>query len=125
MLIINSCSSDKSKGRTLHDKSLSEIKKSINGEWELVSGKNASELGEFENTFIVFNDDKYIWKENGVDDPGDLNWRKAPTGIGYDSFLMDVFYAEHPAFPMAIKGDTLYIQDCSETGYLYTLIRKK
>jgi len=123
---ITSCNTNKSKeNMTLFDKSLPEIKKAVNGKWELVSGQNARETGEFENTFITFNDDKYIWSENGKDEPGDLNWRKGPTGIGYDSYLMDVFYAERPAYPISIQGDILYIQDISDTGYKYTLKRVK
>lgn len=109
---------------TLYDKSLPEIKKAINGRWELISGQNARETGEFENTFITFKEDTYIWSENGTDEPGDLNWRKGPTGAGYDSYLMDVFYAERPAYLIAISGDSLYIQDISDTGYKYLLIRK-
>lgn len=110
---------------TLFDKSLSEIKQLINGKWELVSNQNEREIGEFENTFITFKDDDYIWTENGESEPGKLNWRKAPTGIGYDAYLMDVFYADYPSFPLAISGDTLYIQDCTATNFKYTLIRKK
>lgn len=109
---------------TLFDKSLPEIKKLVNGKWELVSGQNAGQLCEFENTFIVFNDDKYIWSEDGKDEPGDLNWRKDDTGAGYEAYLMDVFYETNPSYPLAINRDTLYIQDCTETGYKYTLVRK-
>lgn len=109
---------------TLFDKPLPEIKKLINGRWELLSGQNPSQLCEFENTFIVFNDDKYIWSEDGNDEPGDLNWRKADTGLGYESYLMDVFYATNPSYPLSINGDTLFIQDCSETKYKYTLVRR-
>lgn len=109
---------------TLFDMPLPEIKKLINGRWELLSGKNPSQLCEYENTFIVFNDDKYIWSEDGNDEPGDLNWRKADTGLGYESYLMDVFYATNPSYPLAINGDTLFIQDCSETKYKYTLVRR-
>lgn len=133
MLCIN-CQSDKSKGQkkypvktgncTLFDKSLPEIKEYIHGEWELVSGGNSRELCEYENTFIEFDGDKYIWTEDDKEEPGNLNWRKAETGAGYEAYLMDVFYAEHPAYPLAINGDTLYIQDCSETAYKYTLVRK-
>ena len=110
---------------TLFDKPLSEIKQLINGKWELVSNQNARETGEFENTFITFKDDDYIWTENGNSEAGKLNWRKTPTGIGYDAYLMDVFYENFPSFPLAISGDTLYIQDCTETNFKYTLIRKK
>ncbi|RHJ82909.1 hypothetical protein [Parabacteroides sp. AM08-6] len=109
---------------TLFDKELPEIKKMINGKWELVSGKNSREVCEYENTFIEFNDDKYIWTEDGKQEPGELNWRKADTGIGYDAYLMDVFYETNPAYPLLINGDTLILQDCSQTGYKYTLIRK-
>jgi hypothetical protein len=109
---------------TLFDKPLSEIKQHINGEWELVSGQNVRETSEFENTFIEFNNDRYVWTENGKAEPGKLNWRKAETGAGYEAWLMDVFYAEYPAYPVAIKGDTLYIQDCTATAYKYTLVRK-
>ena len=37
--------------------------------------------------------------------------------------MMDVFYETNPAYPVSIKGDTLILQDCSETGYKYTLVR--
>jgi len=53
-----------------------------------------------------------------------LNWRKADTGAGYEAYLMDVFYETNPAYPVSIKGDTLILQDCSETGYKYTLVKK-
>lgn len=123
------CKSDKSQQvsvkDTLYDKSLDEIKQYVKGKWELVSGQNASEICEFENTFITFSGDNYTWTEEGESEKGELNWRKAPTGIGYDAYLMDVFYAEHPSFPLAINKDTLYIQDCTETAYKYTLIRRK
>lgn len=109
---------------TLFDKSLPEIKEYIKGEWKLVSGKNVREVCEYDNTFIQFDGDEYVWTEDDTDEPGDLNWRKTETGAGYDAYVMDVFYAEHPAYPLAINGDTLYIQDCSETGYKYTLVRK-
>lgn len=109
---------------TLFDKSLPEIKEYIKGEWKLVSGKNVREVCEYDNTFIQFDGDEYVWTEDDTDEPGDLNWRKIETGAGYDAYVMDVFYAEHPAYPLAISGDTLYIQDCSETGYKYTLVRK-
>lgn len=109
---------------TLVDKPLSEVKELVDGKWELVSGQNAGQLCEFENTFIIFDGDKYIWSEEGKDEPGDLNWRKADTGLGYEAYLMDVFYATNPACPLAISGDTLFIQDCSETGYKYTLVRR-
>lgn len=109
---------------TLFDKELPEIKKLVDGKWELVSGQNARELCEFENTFITFDGDKYIWTEDGKDEPGDLNWRKADTKAGYESYLMDVFYETNPAYPLSISGDTLLIQDCSETGYKYTLLRR-
>lgn len=112
---------------TLFDKELPEIKKMVNGRWELVSGQNAGQTCEFENTFIEFNDDQYVWSEEGKDEPGNLNWRKAATGTGtgYDAYLMDAFYETNPSFPLAIHGDTLFIQDCTETGYKYTLIKKK
>ena len=96
----------------------------VNGEWELVSGKNAREFCEYENTFIKFADDQYVWTEDGKAEPGALNWRKADTGAGYEAYLMDVFYETNPAYPVSIKGDTLILQDCSETGYKYTLVRK-
>ncbi|MDR1203513.1 MAG: hypothetical protein LBL58_18045 [Tannerellaceae bacterium] len=109
---------------TLFDKPLDEIKQYMNGEWELVSGQNARETNEFENTFIAFDNDRYVWTEDGKAEPGKLNWRKAETGAGYEAWLMDVFYAEYPAYPLVIKGDTLYIQDCTATAYKYTLVRK-
>ena len=109
---------------TLFDKSLPEIKELVDGKWELVSGQNAGQLCEFENTFITFNGDKYIWSEDGKDEPGDLNWRKADTGAGYEAYLMDAFYATNPSYPLAISGDTLFIQDCTETAYKYMLVRR-
>lgn len=109
---------------TLFDKSLPEIKKYVNGKWELVSGQNAREFSEFENTFIEFNNDKYVWTEDGNPEPGDLNWRKEATGAGYDAYLMDAFLAEYPSYPVAINGDTLLIQDCTETAYRYRLVRR-
>lgn len=109
----------------LTDKTLSEVKELINGKWELITGQNTTELGEFENTFITFKGDEYVWTENNISEPGEMNWRKEATGIGYDAWLMDVFYADSPSFPLAIKGDTLYIQDCTETAYKYTLVRRK
>lgn len=70
---------------TLFDKSLPEIKELVEGKWELVSGQNTTQLCEFENTFIQFNGDKYVWTEEGKDEPGDLNWRKARYGSGLRS----------------------------------------
>ncbi len=110
---------------TLYDKSLSEIKQLINGKWELVKSKNVSEENEFENTFILFDNDRYVWTEDGESEEGKMNWRKTDTGNGYESYLMDVFYEEYPSYPLAIKGNTLTIQDCSETAYKYTLVRVK
>lgn len=101
-----------------------EIKELVEGKWELVSGQNTTQLCEFENTFIQFNGDKYVWIEEGKDEPGDLNWRKADTGAGYEAYLMDVFLETSPSYPLAIKGDTLFIQDCTETAYKYTLVRR-
>lgn len=109
---------------TLYDKSLPEIKKYVDGKWELISGQNETQLCEFENTFIVFDDDTYSWIEDGKEEPGDLNWRKEPTAAGYDAYLMDVFYATNPSYPLSIDGDTLYLQDCSQTKYKYKLVRK-
>lgn len=109
---------------SLYDKTLPEIKTIVNGKWELLSGQNAGQLCEFENTFITFDGDKYIWTEDSKDEPGNLNWRKAPTGAGYDAYLMDVFYATNPSYPLAVSGDTLYIQDCTETAYRYMLVRR-
>lgn len=109
---------------TLYDKTLPDIKELINGKWELVSGQNDRETCEFENTFIRLDGDTYVWSEDGKDEPGDLNWRKSDTNAGYESYLMDVFYATNPSYPLAISGDTLFIQDCSETGYRYALIRE-
>lgn len=109
---------------TLYDKELPEIKAQVDGKWELVSGKNAREFCEYENTFIEFDGDRYVWTEDGKVEPGALNWRKADTGAGYEAYLMDVFYETNPAYPVCIKGDTLILQDCSETGYKYTLVRK-
>jgi hypothetical protein len=131
LLMASSCNEKKQqapaqevKGITLFDKPLDEIKLYINGKWELVSGKNIRETNEFENTFIEFDNDHYIWTEDGQSEPSMLNWRKAETGSGYEAYLMDVFYAEYPSYPLVIKGDTLYIQDCTATAYKYTLVRK-
>lgn len=125
---INSCKGKSESGSkvqaTLFDKSLPEIKELVDGKWELVSGQNATQLCEFENTFIQFSGDKYVWTEEGKDEPGDLNWRKADTGAGYEAYLMDVFLETSPSYPLAIKGDTLFIQDCTETAYKYTLVRR-
>lgn len=111
---------------TLYNKTLPEIKKQVNGKWELVSGENKEQFCEYENTVIVFDDDKYIWIEDGKEEPGDLNWRKEDTKFGHTTYLMDVFYSTNPAYPLAISGnrDTLYLQDCSKTEYKYKLIRK-
>ena len=119
LLFGTACQSNKKKDAesvnvTLFDKDLPEIKTLVNGEWELVS----------ENTVIKFADDQYVWTEDGKAEPGALNWRKADTGAGYEAYLMDVFYETNPAYPVSIKGDTLILQDCSETGYKYTLVRK-
>ena len=119
LLFGTACQSNKKKDAesanvTLFDKDLPEIKTLVNGEWELVSGKNAREFCEYENTFIKFADDQYVWTEDG----------KAEPGAGYEAYLMDVFYETNPAYPVSIKGDTLILQDCSETGYKYTLVRK-
>ena len=124
LLFGTACQSNKKKDAesanvTLFDKDLPEIKT-----LELVSGKNAREFCEYENTFIKFADDQYVWTEDGKAEPGALNWRKADTGAGYEAYLMDVFYETNPAYPVSIKGDTLILQDCSETGYKYTLVRK-
>ncbi|MDR1980467.1 MAG: hypothetical protein LBQ39_02445 [Tannerellaceae bacterium] len=110
---------------TLFDKPLSEIKELVDGKWELVSGQNDSEFNEFENTFILFDGDRYAWIEDGQEEKGDLNWRKADTGAGYEAYLTDVFYEAFPSYPVAIKGDTLYIQDCTVTAYRYTLVRRR
>lgn len=109
---------------TLFDKDLPEIKKLIDGKWELVSGKNTREFCEYENTFIEFDGDKYVWTEDEKPEPGLLNWRKADTGVGYESFLMDVFFETNPAYPLSMHGDTLFLQDCSQTGYKYTLLKR-
>lgn len=109
---------------TLLDKDLPEIKKLIDGKWELVSGKNAREFCEYENTFIEFDGDKYVWIEDEKPELGLLNWRKADTGVGYESFLMDVFFETNPAYPLSMHGDTLFLQDCSQTGYKYTLVKR-
>lgn len=108
----------------LYDKSLPEIKKYVNGKWELINGKNDTQECEYEDTFIEFDDDKYVWIEEGKGEPGNLNWRKAPTRDGYDSYLMDVFYETNPAYPLYIQGDTLFLQDCSKTAFKYKLVRK-
>ena len=120
--------SDKAKqlvNTSLLDKSLPEIKDLVKGKWELISGKNNSQLCEFENTYIEFDGDNYIWIEDGKSEPGKLNWRKSDTGAGYEAFLMDAFYETNPAYPVYIKGDTLAIQDCTKTAYLYTLVKSE
>ena len=129
LLLGTACQGNKQKEEvkvktTLADKELPEIKKLVDGEWELISGKNARELCEYENTFIKFDGDQYVWTEDGKAEPGALNWRKADTGLGYEAYLMDVFYETNPAFPLSGQGDTLILQDCSATGYTYTLVRK-
>lgn len=85
LLFGTACQSNKKKDAesvnvTLFDKDLPEIKTLVNGEWELVSGKNAREFCEYENTFIKFADDQYVWTEDGKAEPGALNWRKADRG---------------------------------------------
>ena len=55
LLFGTACQSNKKKDAesvnvTLFDKDLPEIKTLVNGEWELVSGKNAREFCEYENT---------------------------------------------------------------------------
>ncbi|MDR1200355.1 MAG: hypothetical protein LBL58_01830 [Tannerellaceae bacterium] len=131
LLIASSCNEKKQQAATpvrvetmLIDKPLDEIKQYVNGKWELTSGKNARETCEFENTFIEFDNDRYVWTEDGQSESGILNWRKNETSSGYEAYLMDVFYADSPSYPVAIKGDTLYIQDDTETAYRYTLVRK-
>ena len=109
---------------TLYDKSLPEIKKYVDGKWELVSSESPHESCEYENTFIEFKGDDYVWTENNRPEPGALNWRLADTGAGYRSYLMDLFYADHPAYPLALEGDTLYIQDSTPTAYRYMLVRR-
>ncbi len=109
---------------TLFDKTLPEIKDLINGNWQLVSGETATYSVEFDDTFIEFNDDEYVWTDEDGTEAGRLNWRQAPTGHGYDAFFTDVFYEENPTFPLAIHGDTLLIQDISEHLYLYRLVRR-
>ena len=65
LLFGTACQSNKKKDGesvnvTLFDKDLPEIKTLVNGEWELVSGKNAREFCEYENTFIKFADDQCL-----------------------------------------------------------------
>ena len=108
LLFGTACQSNKKKDAesvnvTLFDKDLPEIKTLVNGEWELVSGKNAREFCEYENTFIKFADDQYVWTEDGKAEPGALNWRKADTGAGYEAYLMDVFYETNPAYLVAVS----------------------
>ena len=43
---------------------------------------------------------------------------------GFPRHLMANMNETNPAYPVSIKGDTLILQDCSETGYKYTLVRK-
>jgi len=74
LLFGTACQSNKKKDAesvnvTLFDKDLPEIKTLVNGEWELVSGKNAREFCEYENTFIKFADDQYVWTEDGKAEP--------------------------------------------------------
>ena len=84
LLFGTACQSNKKKDAesvnvTLFDKDLPEIKTLVNGEWELVSGKNAREFCEYENTFIKFADDQYVWTEDGKAEPGAL---KVQVGAG-------------------------------------------
>ncbi|MCD7976148.1 MAG: hypothetical protein LUG51_02950 [Tannerellaceae bacterium] len=104
---------------------LSEVKKQVNGRWELVSAQNFEEELEYEGTYITFAGDNYIWTDAGESEEGALNWRKEDSGEGYEAWLMDVFYEENPSYPLEIEGDTLYIQDFTESGYKYLLIRRK
>ncbi len=107
----------------LFDKELNALKELLNGKWQLVSGENSSVYFEFDETFIVFNGDRYIWMEEGEMEEGVLNWRREATGSGYDSFFTDVFYEDNPTFPLAIVNDTLIIQDISPNLYIYKLVR--
>lgn len=109
---------------SLYDKPLTEIKELINGKWTLVSAKNYREFCEYENITIELDNDNYVWIEDGKKEPGKLNWRKADTGAGSQAYIMDLFYETKPAYPLLLKGDTLYIQDCSPTAYKYMLLRK-
>lgn len=110
---------------TLFDKTLPEIQEYVHGKWELLSGQNGNMFFEYENTFIEFNGDEYVWTEDGESERGLLNWRKEETGNGYESYLMDVFYDTNPAYILALKNDTLMVQDCTETAYRYKLVRRK
>ena len=85
LLFGTACQSNKKKETenvnvTLFDKDLPEIKTLVNGEWELVSGKNAREFCEYENTFIKFADDQYVWTEDGKAEPG--GFELAQSGYG-------------------------------------------
>ena len=109
LLFGTACQSNKKKDAesanvTLFDKDLPEIKTLVNGEWELVSGKNAREFCEYENTFIKFADDQYVWTEDGKAEPGALNWRKADTGAGYEAYLSST----RPTLPiLCLSKETL------------------
>ena len=83
LLFGTACQSNKKKDAesvnvTLFDKDLPEIKTLVNGEWELVSGKNAREFCEYENTFIKFADDQYVCHTRTEDDaapkPIHIHW---------------------------------------------------
>ena len=110
---------------TLYDKDLTEIKQQLNGEWQLLGGVGPVQSCEYDDTFIVFDDDRYEWIEEDTREPGEMNWRKEKTCNGYESYMMDVFYSDLPAYPLALRGDTLLLQDCSPTLYRYTLVRTK
>lgn len=123
-VLLSGCK-EKEQNVTLFDKELADIKKNIDGKWSLISAQNNQEFCEYEGIVIEFKGDKYVWTEDGKSEPGDMNWRKKETAAGYEAYLMDVFYASHPAYPLSVSGDTLYIQDCSKTAYKYLLLRKK
>ena len=121
LLFGTACQGNKKKGVenvnvTLFDKELPEIKVLVNGDWELVSGKNAREFCEYENTFIKFADDQYVWTEDGKAEPGVLNWRKADTGAGYEAYLMDVFYETTRPILCLSKGILLSCKTARKQG---------
>lgn len=129
LLFGTACQSNKKKDAesvnvTLFDKDLPEIKTLVNGEWELVSGKNAVSSANMRILSSSLQTTNMSGRRTGKAEPGGFELAQSGYGAGYEAYLMDVFYETNPAYPVSIKGDTLILQDCSETGYKYTLVRK-
>ncbi|MCC8154240.1 MAG: hypothetical protein LIP01_08540 [Tannerellaceae bacterium] len=109
----------------LYNQSLNEVKKRINGKWQLVSGETETIYFEFDDTLLNSKMMSMSGRMKMGTEGGNLNWRKQDTTGGEQVFLMDVFYDENPSYPFAIKGDTLYIQDATENAFLYKLVKRK